>query len=280
MAFDRFSDGGAAIFLPKQFAMPPSQPVPARFYSGHFCFGPGSFAQEVQHDPEFYFIGEEISLSVRAYTHGYDLFHPHQAVIWHEYTRAGRPKHWDDHEGENQLANWVELDALSKGRNRSLLNMDSVQTKSATLGRFGLGTVRSLHDYERFAGIDFSTASVSRHLLENLPPPGPDAELSIQEWQSQLLRQHVIAARLNEQLMDQVRSSDKLNISVLNDDDEIIHTEAFDSAKIGEIALDETLRFEVTCFSQDAPRLLLVEPEHTDGRLDSPFALVIDASKG
>ena len=45
----------------------------------------------VPYDPTLYFLGEEITLAVRAYTHGYDLFHPSETIVWHEYTRNGRP---------------------------------------------------------------------------------------------------------------------------------------------------------------------------------------------
>jgi len=57
MAFDRFIPEGAVFFLPE--TIPSWQelksPVPARFYSAHFCFTVGQFSKEVQHDPEFYF---------------------------------------------------------------------------------------------------------------------------------------------------------------------------------------------------------------------------------
>jgi hypothetical protein len=95
MVFDKFTPEGVVFFLPevipnwKQL----QKPIPARFYSAHFCFTIGQFALEVQHDPEYYFHGEEISIAARAYTHGYDLFHPHRVIVWHEYTRKGRTKH-------------------------------------------------------------------------------------------------------------------------------------------------------------------------------------------
>ncbi len=73
-----------------------TEPIPARFYSAHFAFTVGQFCKEVPHDPEYYFHGEEISIAVRAYTWGYDLFHPHKVIAWHEYTRKGRTKQWDD----------------------------------------------------------------------------------------------------------------------------------------------------------------------------------------
>ena len=68
MVFDRFIPEGAIFFLPEsipgwQFM---NKPIPARFYSAHFCFTVGEFSNEVQHDPEFYFHGEEISIAARA----------------------------------------------------------------------------------------------------------------------------------------------------------------------------------------------------------------------
>jgi hypothetical protein len=85
MVFDRFIPEGAVFFLPSSIPNweTLTEPIPSRFYSAHFCFTLGQFTKEVSHDPEFYFHGEEISIAVRAFTHGYDLFHPHKLVIWH-----------------------------------------------------------------------------------------------------------------------------------------------------------------------------------------------------
>ena len=120
MVFDRFIPEGAVFFLPETIPnwKDLTEPVTTRFYSAHFCFTLGKFAEEVQHDPEFYFHGEEISIAVRAYTHGYDLFHPHKVVIWHEYTRKGRIKQWDiDKE-------WYKKNESSHKKNRQLFGMD------------------------------------------------------------------------------------------------------------------------------------------------------------
>jgi glycosyltransferase involved in cell wall biosynthesis len=70
MAFDRFIPEGAVFFLPETIPnwQQLKEPVTARFYSAHFAFTLGQFSVEVQHDPEFYFHGEEISIAVRAYT--------------------------------------------------------------------------------------------------------------------------------------------------------------------------------------------------------------------
>ena len=57
MVFDRFTPEGCVFFLPETIPnwQELSEPIPARFYSAHFCFTLGQFSKEVQHDPEFIF---------------------------------------------------------------------------------------------------------------------------------------------------------------------------------------------------------------------------------
>ena len=135
MNFDRFIPEGAVFFLPasidnyKQL----TEPIPARFYSAHFAFTTGDFVKEVPHDPEYYFHGEEISIGVRAYTWGYDLFHPHKVVAWHEYTRKGRKKQWDDDPV------WVTRNNNCHKRNRKLFEMDG-EVKDVDFGIYDFGT--------------------------------------------------------------------------------------------------------------------------------------------
>lgn len=168
MNFDRFIPEGAIFFLPA--TIPDwenrTEPVPSRFYSAHFAFTTGKFVEEVPHDPNYYFHGEEISIAVRAYTHGYDLFHPHKIIAWHEYTREGRTKHWDD---DNQ---WVNKNNESHLRNRKLFEMDGL-TKDIEFGIYDFGTERTLADYEAYAGISFSKRAIQKYTLENNIAPNP-----------------------------------------------------------------------------------------------------------
>lgn len=154
MNFDRFIPEGAIFFLPStidNFAQL-TQPIPARFFSAHFVFTLGQFCSEVKYDPYYYFHGEEINMAVRSYTWGYDLFHPHRVIAWHEYTRKGRTKHWDDD------TFWVARNIASHKRNRQLFGMDGEQP--VNLGIYGFGPIRSLDQYERYAGICFSKRAI------------------------------------------------------------------------------------------------------------------------
>ena len=168
MNFDRFIPEGAVFFLPATIPGWESmtEPIPARFYSAHFAFSLGSFVVEVPHDPEYYFHGEEISIAVRAYTHGYDLFHPHKIIAWHEYTRKGRVKQWDDDKS------WHLKNNDSHLRNRKLFEMDGLE-KDIDFGIYDFGTVRTLEDYERYSGLSFKKRAVQKYTLDNNFAPNP-----------------------------------------------------------------------------------------------------------
>jgi hypothetical protein len=183
MAFDRFIPEGAVFFLPETIPnwTELTKPVPARFYSAHFCFTLGQFSKEVQHDPEYYFHGEEISISARAYTHGYDLFHPHKVVVYHEYTRKGRTKQWDDDK------KWVEKNNHSHKRNRQLFGMDGEEM--VDLGQFGFGTVRTLRDYEKYSGLLFSKRAIQKYTLDKEYPPNPYNYETEEDWINSFTKQ-------------------------------------------------------------------------------------------
>jgi glycosyltransferase involved in cell wall biosynthesis len=168
MAFDRFIPEGAVFFLPESIPdwRQLETPIPSRFYSAHFCFTLGEFSNEVQHNPEYYFHGEEISIAARAFTWGYDLFHPHKVVIWHEYTRKGRTKQWDDDK------QWGDKNSHSHLTNRKLFGMDG-ETQEGHTGKYGFGTQRTLRQYEEYAGLLFEKRAVQQETLDKKYPPNP-----------------------------------------------------------------------------------------------------------
>lgn len=174
MTFDRFIPEGAVFFLPATIPgwKDITQPIPSRFLSAHFIFTIGKWCQEVPYDPELYFHGEEISLAVRSYTWGYDLFHPHKVIAWHEYTRKGRTKQWDDDK------EWVEKNNNAHKRNRILFGMEPGCTpcQRNQLGIYNFGKIRSLEDYEKYSGLRFSTRGVQQYTLDNKFAPNPAIE--------------------------------------------------------------------------------------------------------
>jgi hypothetical protein len=179
MVFDRFIPESPIFFLPETIPGwgEMKKPVPSRFYSAHFCFTLGQFSIEVQHNPEYYFHGEEISIAVRAYTHGYNLFHPHIPIFYHEYTRKGRTKQWDIDKDWGQKNNHSHL------INRKLFGMDG-ETQEGHEGPYGFGSVRSLKDYEIYAGLRFSKRAVQQYTLDKNYPPNPTIYNTDEEWEA------------------------------------------------------------------------------------------------
>ncbi len=153
-------------------------PFSARFCSGHFIFTTGQFCNEVPYDPECYFIGEEISLAVRAFTHGYDLFHPNEEVIWHAYG-GSRPRHWDDHHADNNLEPWVENAKISDRRVRNLLQIENT---IENLAPYGLGGIRTLQEYQMYSGINFHLKAIHQDVLANVPPPTTPSYTCDEDW--------------------------------------------------------------------------------------------------
>lgn len=120
-----------------------SVPVASDFIAAGQIFTYGRFCEEVLYDSQLYFCGEEISLSARAYTHGYDFFCPNEDLLWHLYNHS-MPVHSGDHKNTQHQMAISRLNTLLVG-------------DSNELGRFGLGNVRTLQEYQSLANLDFSS---------------------------------------------------------------------------------------------------------------------------
>lgn len=159
-------------------------PINARLVSGHYFFTTGKHCKEYVYDPDMYFAGDEICLSVRSYTLGYDLYHPHVNIVWHHYGRLDRAKHWNDHSDSNKNKSvveksWMERDIYSKRRIRKLLTEED---NDIDLGIYGLGKERSIEEYETYSGIDFKNKRIQKCAISGIEPPVKfDSEKSYNE---------------------------------------------------------------------------------------------------
>jgi hypothetical protein len=127
-----------------------NEPVPTGFASLHLLFAEGAFNEVVPMDDEIYFFADEIAVGLRAYTHGYDMFHPHVVLGWHLYDRTTRTPHWTDH---------------ADGRLRSARSLDRLRALygGADLGPLGLGVRRTRQGYERLVGRSLIQYDHDRH---------------------------------------------------------------------------------------------------------------------
>ena len=179
MAFQGFTSEGIPHMRPVAIRdwQTLERPLRARFISAGFLFAPGGFVREVPYDPELYFLGEEAAMTLRAFTHGYDFFHPVETIVWHDYVRGDAIKHWDDHiEAEKTLVSWGERDLQSKNKVKRLLSGQAV-------GSFGLGTARSLAEYEAYAGLSFHLRKAQDYTTRSGEPPNPPAD---ENWAAEI----------------------------------------------------------------------------------------------
>lgn len=188
--FDSFTEDCDLISRPVRIKNSSSKStiISARLLSGHFIFSDAQFIVDCPYDPNFYFRGEELALSARAYCHGYDFFHPTSSIIYHEYERSGDHKHWDDHKKKNGIiVESTELDDRSKARQRQLFHIDD---RYINFKQYDLGNKRSLHDYERYAGIDFKNQRVHKFAY-NVRDDSPDPYIMTEdEWNSGMMNKY------------------------------------------------------------------------------------------
>ena len=139
----------------------PPRPTLVPFLAAGFNFARGSRVLEVPYDAHSHFLfdGEETSLAVRAWTHGYDFYHPDRDVVSHLYIPSKsplRPVFWtDDWELRARIQFWTMLrinyalglhDLLDYWVDVELLDLTEIT-------KYGLGTRRRAVDYWSYVGV-------------------------------------------------------------------------------------------------------------------------------
>ena len=157
------------------------------YVSGGMVFCESKFVNEMPFDPNlpYLFTGEEILQSVRFYTNGWDVFTPNQNIVYHEYTRADKPKIWTDN------TTYSDVDAFNKVKQYlHLVNQDIKEipeSVSVNMDKYGLGTTRSLESYWKFAGINTTTETVSTNFcaLNNVATKEDIEKSSENRWKTE-----------------------------------------------------------------------------------------------
>ena len=129
--------------------------------SAGFIFGLGEINTIVPYDPLLYFLGEETNLTVRYFTHGYNLYHPHKLLMYHYYTRPDNKKHWDDD------PDWGEYSNTASKRLDCLLGKNTMWE----LNEYGLGTKRTLQEFIEYSGVDLINSVLHDDVKSGIEPP-------------------------------------------------------------------------------------------------------------
>jgi hypothetical protein len=138
----------------------------APFLAAGFFFVSGTFLHDVPFDPfvPWVFMGEEISLSLRLWTSGYDIFSPTKNVLAHYYIRKHKPKFWESVNRlfRNQVHNPIVALVIKRIKNllgypessRELLYPPSLLYR---LEEYHIGSERPAELYWKMVGLDVRT---------------------------------------------------------------------------------------------------------------------------
>ena len=166
MHCEQINDVRKVKYVPEMITNNPPCPQLWHTVSAHFIFTIGEWIKEVPYDEKLYFEGEEDSLAIRSWTRCWEMFYPHEVVLYHYYTRKGAPRHFE-HDAE-----WDVKDTESKERLISLVdNTDG-------MGIYGVGNERTLDEYERFCGIDYINCEIRNDsVIHGVIPPEDYGEI-------------------------------------------------------------------------------------------------------
>jgi len=144
------------------------KPTQIPFVAAGFFFARAEFLIDVPFDPyiPWCFMGEEIALSLRSWTHGWNIYAPRKNLIAHQYRpgRMGLPKFWGSvgrlygKPGmNNKLQGTVimrikNLSGYPIARTEKLKELD-IEFVLTDLEHYGLGDTRSREEYMEFASI-------------------------------------------------------------------------------------------------------------------------------
>jgi hypothetical protein len=175
--------------------------------------------EHVPYDPnlDYLFFGEEISMAARFFTHGGVFFTPPQSVVYHLWSRDHRPnppssesEELRDLKKKLKIKSQQMVHDLLKGRRD-----DSLDPK------YGLGTVRSLSEYEQLLNVSFQEMKINVHSTSPLLQLYPEAIfaddlLPTGDGRNQQAQQEKEDQQQEQRATPQLSPQARKNIEVLN----------------------------------------------------------------
>jgi len=141
--------------VPATNAMHLSKPKLSTLWAAGFSFAKCHADAVVPYDPHLpqIFDGEEFSRAARLWTHGYDFYAPSVSYVFHNYTGSSLDLGW-------QTPGPASVHELATSRKRlwTLLGMPGGDPAASrtSLGPFGLGSARTLRQFESFVGVNLA----------------------------------------------------------------------------------------------------------------------------
>jgi glycosyltransferase involved in cell wall biosynthesis len=124
------------------------------FICAHYMLTTTDFFKEVPIDPKLGYWYEESGTALRAWTYGWNFYAPNKIIVRHTWTHNNIQR-------EEQPNKHLFSQELSKKRWRRLCGMDSEPLKD-----YGIGTVRTIEEYEKFSGLNFKNQTMNKLALD------------------------------------------------------------------------------------------------------------------
>lgn len=156
----------------------------APFVAAGYLIAHSDMLRDVPFDPflPYLFLGEEILLSARLWTSGYDIFSPTISLVGHRYERNQQgPKFWEAiHMAfTNGVHNPLQMLVLNRikqqlGYPESARDMLKPKTLLTAVQLYSMGHSRSLEDYLKIVGLNMRLKEVTYTAWceTGVPPPG------------------------------------------------------------------------------------------------------------
>mmetsp|Transcript_6566 Transcript_6566/g.13719 ORF Transcript_6566/g.13719 Transcript_6566/m.13719 type:complete len:572 (-) Transcript_6566:487-2202(-) len=149
------------------------------FWAAGFSFARGHFVVNVPYDQylPMIFQGEEISIGLRAFTYGYDMYAPEIGVVFHIYANQDKtgkrhavPMFWEN----SKLYRGAGLSAMK--RLNTIIGLSKVEYPLSEyphleMDKYGLGTVRKTEKFYETFGIHVHEQWVEHHLCRFVGKP-------------------------------------------------------------------------------------------------------------
>ena len=133
--------------------------IPSLLFAAGFNFSYSKMIKDCPYDLELHnlFFGEEISLALRLFTCGYDLFAPPETVCYHLWSRDHRKTFQedigtlelekDDNSNKSKESRWQQASRT--------LSMAKIKDQLNGLDKSNIGAVRSVNEFATRLGVDF-----------------------------------------------------------------------------------------------------------------------------
>lgn len=148
-----------------------TRPAQTPFLGAGLVFTHGGFLKDVPFDPylPWTFMGEEILLSMRAWTNGWNIYAPRKNLVIHQYRPAklGLPKVFGSMREANISNNWLQQRTNRRIKHLcgypthtvDMIEEDGLKIILADVENYGLGSTRSWNDFLEFSQINVNSTT-------------------------------------------------------------------------------------------------------------------------